>query len=446
MHSLSVALFLEAIISLTSPVLAANNTTLSSSTQAALAFERTLWANGSVLDDPWYSIEESTASASAGTLLKLEKNTNTSLYTLPPATALSRFVYQSKTFNGSLVPASAYILWPHTARSASDGYQVVAWAHGTSGSGPNCAPSHVKTLWNHYFAPFQLALQGYVVVGTDYAGLGISKDASGKDIIHEYLTGPSQASDIFYSVEAAQTAFPELSKSFVIAGHSQGGGAAWAAAQRQAIEPVDGYLGAIAISPVTNFINLADQLSSLVAVAVAPSIQIMFPNFNVSDILTPDGVERLALSQQIGGDTATTVSLLKGYQLTKPGWENNPFVQNYQNIVENGGKAISAPLLVIHGEADVTLGYNLTTAAVEKTAKLYPETSIEYVRVSGASHIGGMTSCQWLWMDWIAQRFQGVPAESGLTNKELKAPMPGLSYQINQNWWVAPVTAFYQTS
>lgn len=140
--------------------------------QQSLAFEQSQWATGSVLEDPFYSLtDENAASAPPGTLLKLEATTNTSLFSLPPSTALSRFIYQSKTLKGSLVPVSAYILWPHTARSSHDGYQVVAWAHGTSGSSPNCAPSHMKNLWQHFLAPYQLSLQGYVVVATDYAGL-----------------------------------------------------------------------------------------------------------------------------------------------------------------------------------------------------------------------------------------------------------------------------------
>lgn len=68
----------------------------------------------------------------------------------------------------------------------------------------------------------------------DYAGLGVHKDATGEPITHQYLACPSHVNDIFYGVKAAQQAFPELSQNFVVIGHSQGGGAAWAVAQRQA--------------------------------------------------------------------------------------------------------------------------------------------------------------------------------------------------------------------
>lgn len=153
----------------------------------ALQFEQSNWSNGSVSDDPFYTVSDDAAEAPPGTLLKVEEDVDTSTYTLPPATALSRFVYQSENLNGSRVPVSAYVLWPYSPRAQSDGFPIAAWAHGTSGVTANAAPSYHKNLWQHFLAPYQLALQGYVVVATDYAGLGIKEDASKRPIIHEIL-------------------------------------------------------------------------------------------------------------------------------------------------------------------------------------------------------------------------------------------------------------------
>ena len=72
-----------------------------------------------------------------------------------------------------------------------------------------------------------MALYGYAVIATDYAGLDVAKDASGKAIVHEYVTGPAQANDLLYSVPAAEQGFPTPSKEFVTMGHSEGGGPAW---------------------------------------------------------------------------------------------------------------------------------------------------------------------------------------------------------------------------
>jgi hypothetical protein len=211
---------------------AAFKKSLPSLTLAAFEYDESQYVDDLQSEDSFYSLPEKAASAAPGTLLKIERETSTSMYNLPPATALSRFIFQSENLNGAAVPVSAFVLWPYSPRSQSEGFAIVAWAHGTTGSSSNCAPSRMKNLWQHFLAPYQLALHGYVVVAADYAGLGLGKDAAGKPIIHEYLASPAQANDVIYSVQAARAAFPELSKQFVVMGHSQGGGAAWTAAQR----------------------------------------------------------------------------------------------------------------------------------------------------------------------------------------------------------------------
>lgn len=231
---------------------------LASNVEIALNFERTNWATDSIGNDPFYQTPPLNTSTSPGTLLRTEAYTNTSYYTIAPNLALSRILFTSETLNGSTVPASAYILWPWQAKSLEgsslniSGVPVIGWGHGTSGVFSECAPSHIRNLWYQFSAPYILALQGYAVVAPDYAGLGVNKTAESEPVVHTYLANNVHANDLFYAVEAAQKAFPQLSKHFVTMGHSQGGGAAWAAAQRQAITPVDGYLGTVAGSPVTD--------------------------------------------------------------------------------------------------------------------------------------------------------------------------------------------------
>ena len=160
---------------------------LPGNTEAALNYERSLLAHGSVTDDEFYKVPANQSNATPGTLLKVEEKTDTTLYSLPPTTALSRFMYQSANLQGDPVPTSAYVLWPYQARTLPDGrYPVVVWAHGTSGLHENGAPSNAKTLTLHWMAPYPLALQGYVTVAPDYTGLGVGKTADGKDIIHQY--------------------------------------------------------------------------------------------------------------------------------------------------------------------------------------------------------------------------------------------------------------------
>ena len=427
------------------PVTTDPKESLSNVTRAALEYENSLWATGSVSEDPFYIVPKGSLKAVPGTLLKVEKQVNTSAYTIPPATALSRILFQSKTLNGSSVPVSGYVLWPYSARTLSDGFATVVWSHGTSGITPNCAPSHMKHLWQHFLAPYQLALQGYVVVAPDYAGLGVEKDELGRKIVHEYLTGPSQANDVFYSIQAAQTAFPELSKHFVVVGHSQGGGSAWACAQRQAIEPVHGYLGAVAVSPLTRVLEEVNPILSVLGLAITPAISAAFSDFNPEDILTIEGKQDLDLVFKIGACSSSSLSFLLGAPLLKPGWSENAYVQKFQQLTANGGKKIQGPLLVIHGETDANLIVNATTEAVHRTMELFPSSQLEYIRLPGVSHAPALPASQRLWMDWIAERFANISPKPYYQNAELVSARPIASYQRELNWFIEIATQFYQT-
>ena len=251
------------------------SSTLANNVEVALSFERSNWANGSVHQEPFYQVPSNASHAPAGALLKVQIDANASAYTLPPDTALSRIMFQTETLNGTLVPASAYVLWLYLPRQVTDGYSVVTWAHGTSGIFAECGPSHVRNLWYHFQVPYSLALQGYVVVAPDFQGLGVDRDVNGDKIIHPYASNPSHANDLIYAVQAAQTAFNSLSKRFVVVGHSQGGGAAWGAAERQSSRPVEGYLGTVTGSPLTNFITTVDLEGSIPWSGCVPVLRLL---------------------------------------------------------------------------------------------------------------------------------------------------------------------------
>ncbi|KAL8768741.1 MAG: hypothetical protein Q9209_005159 [Squamulea sp. 1 TL-2023] len=417
--------------------------------QAALAFERSTWANGSVEDDDFYHVPSNTTDLPAGTLLKLEIFTNTSLYTLPPQTALSRIIFQSEDFNGSLVPVSAFIQWPYSPRVVANGtYPIVAWAHGTSGAFPACAPSHFRNLANDFSAPFTLALQGYVVVAPDYAGLGVPRTADGRPTIHQYLASQAAANDLLYAVEAAQSAFPQLSEGFVVMGHSQGGGAAWAAAERQAKIPVAGYLGAVVISPLTNFIEILQvgfaPLGVETALAIAAAgialamhgIRTVFPNFDVREILTSAGISRLDILERVQGCNSVAAALFTSETTPtiQPNVLDNSYVNVFQDLVTVGGKNITGPMLVLQGTGDTSIPANITTKYVNLTNEKFPDTAIDYITYEEVEHAPTLYTSQRDWLGWIERRFSGKSETSGLRVLQRKSALPQHNYQANLNW------------
>jgi len=413
----------------------------------AVEYERSNYAFGSVDDDPFYRVPPETANATAGTLLKVEAVTNTSAYTLPPNTALSRIIFQSEGINGSVVPVSAFVLWPYMPRSLPDGWPVVAWAHGASGDFGNCAPSHMRSLDYEFGAPYTLALQGYVVVAPDFAGLGVDRDANGKPIAHPLLANPLLANDIFFAVEAAQSAFSQLSKKFVIMGHSEGGGAAWGSAQRQATRPVAGYLGAIAGSPLTRVLDHApalDAAADTVCFGFAAGLSTIYPDFQLSDALTPAGEKLVALAAEIQGCSAVQSVLFAETGLVKPGWSENYYAQAWQNLTANGGKPVAGPFLVLQGESDPLVPYPITTAAVNSTCTAYPKTQLEYVTFANVTHIPVLFASQRIWLDWIDDRFADKVVSEGCQSSRFNSARPYQNYQAETNWYLGYATQAYE--
>lgn len=419
--------------------------------EIGLRFERSNWAAGSVHDDDFYSVPNDTSQLPPGTVLKVQQYVNMSSYTVPPLTALSRFVYQTENFNGSTIPASAYVLWPYNARldPQTGKFAVVAWAHGFSGAFGECAPSHMKNLQYQFAAPFELALQGYVVVAPDYAGLGVTRGADGEEIAYSYINNPSEANDLFYAVEATQAAWGDkLSERFVVMGQSVGGGAAWGAAQRQSRKPVDGYLGTIAVSPVTNSSRMLELIpTDAVPLSLPFALKAVFPDFDVSDILTPAGIKLVTLMKQVEACGSALIALLDNIteSLVRSDYLESSWMQLYANLTENGGNPISGPMLVIQGTADPGVSYRATTEGVNKTCATYPESELEYATYEGATHVPVLYASQRVWLDWIWDRFLGREVQKACKWSPRAPDWQVSTYQAETSWFLEFAKDGYET-
>lgn len=411
----------------------------------ALEFERSSWATGSVASDQFYSnVPRNASSAPAGSLLKVQVNVNTSAYSLPPNTALSRIMFVSESLNGSKIPASAYVLWPYEPRSQEDGYAVVGWAHGASGIFGDCGPSHLRTLLYQFSAPFALALQGYVVVAPDYAGLGVDKDGEGKSIKHTIGAASSHANDLFYSVQAAQTAFNELSQQFVLFGHSQGGGIVWRAATRQVTQPVKGYLGAIAASPVSPDDILIPEATSVAgAVYLAYGLSTVFPDFTPADFLTPAGLKRLNFLIQVQGCNSVFQELFEP-SLLRPDWRESIYTAQFLTLGSQVGLPVAGPLLILEGEADLITRQDGQEKAINSTCSLCPDSRLEYKTFANVTHVPLTYASQRVWLDWIRDRFAGVEIPSGCRRSRVESARPYYEYQQEAIWSLRQAEQAYE--
>jgi alpha-beta hydrolase superfamily lysophospholipase len=107
-------------------------------------------------------------------------------------------LYHSRSVDGRDVAVSGLVVAPPGARSGVR-RPVVAWGHPTSGLADRCAPSRhgMRGLASMHDVWLGAVLRrGYVVVATDYEGLGTPG-------LHPYLVGPSEAHSVLDAVRAA---------------------------------------------------------------------------------------------------------------------------------------------------------------------------------------------------------------------------------------------------
>ncbi|MFD4181753.1 lipase family protein [Rhodococcus sp. NPDC058514] len=134
---------------------------------------------------------------------------------LPGAATSSLLTYWSQGPLDKPMLSTGAVYLPEGTPPAG-GWPVISYAHGTTGVADQCAPSanppteRAVTHLGHWLS------QGYAVVATDYVGLGTPG-------VHPYLDGRSAAHSVIDMVRAARTTTPELSRTWVATGQSQGG-------------------------------------------------------------------------------------------------------------------------------------------------------------------------------------------------------------------------------
>lgn len=358
-------------------------------------------------------------------------------------------MYASLDNFGNVVPATAAILWPFTPKSfnGSTSFPVVAWAHGTSGVNRQCAVSNLRNLQYDFRSVFTLASAGYAVVMADYVGLG-------SDQFFNYLAYKLHANDVVYSVAAAQSVFPQLSKSWVSFGHSEGGGVAWAIAERQAITPIPGFLGTIAAAPPPFQLDSTSPAGTSVFQAFLSLTISHLYGLNLSDYFNPIPLQALQFVLSNGGCNDAGYAAFAGLtpsQIYKnTSWPSSQPALNFLRDYAVSGRALGGPMLILQGSADTVVapvgaqaGFNATCRAQGNNV------SISYVSVEGQDHNPSMYASQRVWLEWIEDRFNGLPTTAGCQTSVLSPPRGALRVQLPERvlaGYVRPwVTIFSST-
>jgi Prolyl oligopeptidase family/Secretory lipase len=222
------------------------------------------------------------------------------------AGAAYRILYSTTDQHDVPAVSTAAVFLPRTP-APPGGYPVIAWAHGTVGLGDDCTPSALPRIPRDDEYLSHWLNEGYVIVASDYAGLGTPG-------LMSYLNSVTTAHGVIDSVIAAHRMDIALSPKWAIVGQSQGGGAAVASA-RWATEFSAGsgldYRGVVATGTPANiqkFVAQAGpdlQLPELGPVANAYTAYIIAalrearPDLDINSVLSPAGLNAAARAETV---------------------------------------------------------------------------------------------------------------------------------------------------
>jgi pimeloyl-ACP methyl ester carboxylesterase len=363
---------------------------------------------------------------------------------------ISSDISNRKTIATGLVVAPA-------GKAPKEGRPVVAWAHGTTGTAESCGPSQIinpavplneyflvgGNSWTDYGLPAveEFIKAGYVVVGTDYQGLG----GGGK---HQYVVSVTQAHDAIDSIRAAgDLKETGAGKKAVVYGWSQGGATVLAAASSDAYVSQKGtafdgidIVGFVALAPA-DIAVLAPQ-QALTQTSAEAMLQTLFKSFSenvfnfthmamnlwgtqaafpgklqLTDVFTDDGAKVIdeIVSNKCMHAAAGTMNFTYGSgfsSLLKPKPGNAMAWATAMLAGSVADEKPIAPVIIFWGTHDTVVPPVMGALYREQMCK--KGANVTRVQLAGEqTHFSTPGASQPIYVPWVADRFAGKPMENG---------------------------------
>lgn len=367
---------------------------------------------------PFYNVAR-TAAQKPGTVVKSEPVPGGAA-----GTNAFRFIYHSTDNNNNDQVVSGLYVKP-TSAPPPGGFPLITLAHGTTGINRHCGISQTPYepntpgyyTYNSQILP--LVQQGYAVVATDYQGMGAPGDPS-------YLVGEIEGRNTLDAVRAVHTWQSDVNKSkTIIWGHSQGGhSSAFAAQLASSYAPELQFQGAVVLAPgLLPSLPLAVQglLASTqpsgqtgFVMEIAGAWSAIYPSqMAPSDILTPAGVAKLPVVNQVCGNEVFD-QFMSGPM--------SDFVKDpvpavfYTLATENtpGSQRIQMPIIMAQGMKDTTIIPQLTLAFNKQLCEM--GNTVDFHIYPNDTHPGVVVNSQGIVQSWIKDRFNGEPAPNNCSN------------------------------
>ncbi|SUE13461.1 lipase [Rhodococcus gordoniae] len=287
---------------------------------------------------------------------------------LPGAGTATKLEYRTEWRSGEPTVATGALFLPE-GDAPEGGWPVIAWAHGTTGVGDDCAlttrtprSALERTYLRHWLD------SGYAIVSADFPGLG-------SEGLHRYLDGPSAANSIVDIVRAARAGGAPLSERWLVMGQSQGGHAALHTATIATFRaPELDFRGTVATGAPANLERAFTigvpgfpdpGLGGLVSFSgyIFAGLRDAYPEVDVDSFLTPVGREVVDRAEELCYDDLeeSVRGIRVGELLARPLAEE-PMAALLADYLAAPANGYDRPVFLAHGVHDVVVPLPLSAA------------------------------------------------------------------------------------
>lgn len=330
-----------------------------------------------------------------------------------PANAKAfRIIYRSSNAKNEPIAVSATVIYP-AGPAPKEGRDIIAWAHYTTGVSSRCAPTLLPNLSGTIAGLEDMLSRGFVVVATDYEGLGTPG-------VHAYLVGESEARSVLDSVRAARNlSGAHATNRFAIWGHSQGGHAALFSGEIAGEYAPELKLVSIATAaPATNLVELFKAQKNSIAGTSLTSMALLSwartYNLDLNSLLEA-GVE--PQFEKVGESCIQSLSqMLQTLKLSRPLKKaflkgdptETPEIRSLMELNTPGKRPIKVPVFIAQGTGDDTVRPAITVAFAK--ALCARGTPVTLKLLNGVSHSFAAEKSAYAAVIWMTDRFKGRPA------------------------------------
>lgn len=349
-----------------------------------------------------------------------------------------RVMYHSESIAGDDIVVTGTIAVPD-GPAPEGGRPVISWAHGTTGIGDSCAPSKGPVSGSLLDATNQLLDAGYVLVATDYEGMG----TPGR---HPYIVGDSEARGVIDIVRAARNLDEvEASADWVVWGHSQGGHAALFTGQiAEEWAPELNLLGTVAGAPPSQLKLVYQALQGspfrYYILMAGVGMEAAYPDdVDLSEVVTDYGLSKIDVV-----DTGCSREIHDAYAADANAdlMKADPYtLENWKRIIdeqEPGTARTDVPILIIHGGNDEQIPVVSSKLLLDRMCG-FDQVVVRRV-YDGMSHAGVIKPSFPAMLEWIDARFAGEPAPSDCDDTAPTSSVPTSSTTVKPTSTTRPTT------